>query len=116
MPWQVLEHPEFARERRALEADVQDKLAEVIRALTIAGPRVGRPLVDSLAGSRHANMKEIRISLKGAWRFAFAFDPGRQAAVLCGGNKEGVSAARFYKTLIRIADARFDEWLEGEGD
>jgi len=56
-------------------------------------------------------MKELRLGVGGAWRFAFAFDESRQAVVLVGANKEGVSQSRFYSTLIRTADRRFDEWL-----
>ena len=44
----------------------------------------------------------------GVWRFAFAFDPKRQAIVLCGGDKSGVSEKRFYQQLTDKADARFD--------
>jgi hypothetical protein len=52
-------------------------------------------------------MKELRFRLDGLWRFAFAFDPQRQAIVLVGGNKEGARQSAFYKELIRIADERF---------
>ena len=115
MPWVVLDHPDFIPERQALDSDVIDKLAEIVLALVEAGPHLGRPHIDTLAGSRHGNMKEIRISVRGAWRFAFAFDPERQAIILCGGNKEGTAQRLFYKTLIRTADKRFDDWLEAKG-
>jgi len=59
-------------------------------------------------------MKEIRFALKGSWRFAFAFDPDRQAIILFGGNKEGINQTRFYKSLIKKADRRFDEWLQAK--
>jgi hypothetical protein len=52
-------------------------------------------------------MKELRFQAEGVWRFAFAFNPQRQAVVLAGGNKEGVNERRFYQDLIRIADERF---------
>ena len=48
----------------------------------------------------------------GVWRVAFAFDPERKAILLCAGDKSGGSEARFYKRLIRKADARFDSHLE----
>ena len=97
-----------------LDAEVSDKLDAILLALEKAGPRLGRPWVDTLKGSRHRNMKEIRLSVKGAWRFAFAFDVERRAVLLCGGNKEGGSQRKFYKGLIDTADRRFDEWLEEE--
>jgi len=74
------------------------------------GPALGRPRVDTLKGSRHANMKELRFgAADGVWRIAFAFDPKRQAILLVGGDKSGGSEKRFYRQLIKKADARFDE-------
>lgn len=71
----------------------------------------GRSVI-SLEGSKHANMKELRVKvLKVQWRFAFAFDPERKAVVLCGGAKSGVSQKLFYKRLIDLADKRYDEHL-----
>jgi hypothetical protein len=56
-------------------------------------------------------MKEIRLSAAdGEWRFAFAFDAVRRAVVLVGGDKSGISRDRFYKPLIKRADARFATW------
>lgn len=114
MAWVVLEHPEFSEERAGLSLPVQEKLAGVILALEAFGPQLGRPLVDTLSASRHRNMKEIRFSQDGVWRFAFAFDRERNAVILVGGNKEGRSQRRFYKELIALADDRMDDWLEAE--
>lgn len=114
MTWSVLEHPDFVEEREALPDEVQDKLDAVILLLEQYGPQLGRPHVDTLAGSAHANMKEIRVKGQGVWRFAFAFDTGRNAVVLVGGDKQGQNQRRFYKTLIATADQRFDDWLTVE--
>ena len=58
-------------------------------------------------------MKEIRFrAANGAWRVAFAFDPKRQAVVLCAGDKAGVAQQRFYRMLITKADQRFETWLK----
>lgn len=76
------------------------------------GPQLGRPHVDTLKGSRHANMKELRLSAgDGEWRVAFAFDPVRRAVLLVAGEKSGGSQRRFYRTLIRKADERFDRHI-----
>jgi hypothetical protein len=57
-------------------------------------------------------MKEMRCNAAdGVWRIAFAFDPDRQAILLVGGDKSGVSEKRFYKQLIARADERFDRHL-----
>ena len=114
MTWTVLEHPAFADEREALPAAVSDKLDAMILLLEQFGPDLGRPAVDRLNASAYANMKELRFKLEGAWRFAFAFDPERNAVVLVGGNKEGKNQKRFYKQLITTADDRFDDWLEAD--
>ncbi len=50
-----------------------------------------------------------RIIADGVWRVAFAFDPRRYAILLVAGDKSGGSESRFYKQLIKTADARFDE-------
>ena len=76
------------------------------------GPQLGRPRVDTLNGSRHANMKELRFSTAdGEWRVAFAFDPRRKAILPVAGDKSGGSENRFYRELIRKADERFDAHL-----
>ncbi|NBO82987.1 MAG: addiction module toxin RelE [Betaproteobacteria bacterium] len=75
-------------------------------------PNLGRPAADTLKGSRHANMKELRFDWNGeVWRVAFAFDPKRQAILLAGGDKGGADQRRFYKRLIAIADDRYDKYL-----
>ena len=65
------------------------------------GPQLGRPYADTLDGSRHANMKELRFTADdGVWRVAYAFDPDREAILLIAGGKSGKSTTRFYKRLI----------------
>ena len=74
------------------------------------GPQLGRPTVDTLKGSTHTNMKELRFdAADGVWRVAFAFDPERHAILLVAGDKSGVGQSKFYKTLIKKADKRFSE-------
>ena len=105
-------HDEFVAEYHALPSAVQDELLAHIAVLEVFGPQLGRPRVDTLNGSRHKNMKELRFdAADGVWRFAFAFDGRRIAIVLCGGDKSGGSERRFYKQLIDKADDRFDAHL-----
>ena len=112
MTWSVLLHPAFETEFQALATGVQDKLSEVIVALTQRGPHLGRPAVDTLEGSKHSNMKEIRLKAdKQVWRFAFAFDPSVKPSSWSEGQKQGVSQTKFYKKLIATADSRFDDLL-----
>lgn len=112
MRWEVAFADEFAPEFDALAGEVQDEILASARLLQQFGPSLGRPRVDTLNGSRHANMKELRFSAAGgAWRVAFAFDPQRHAILLIAGDKSGGSQARFYRELIRKADGRFDAHL-----
>ena len=112
MSWAVEFHDEFVPEFRRLDRQVQDETYAVARMLEQFGPQLGRPRVDTLNGSRHANMKELRFSAAGGeWRLAFAFDPERRAILLVAGDKSGGSARRFYRALIARADARFDQHL-----
>ena len=112
MVWTVLFHEAFYREFGDLCADVQDELLAHARLLAEFGPSLGRPTVDTLKGSSHSNMKELRFSWNGqVWRVAFAFDPLRQAILLAGGDKGGANQSRFYRRLIRLADDRYDDHL-----
>jgi len=82
------------------------------RLLQQFGPQLGRPRADTLSGSRHANMKELRFeAADGVWTVAFAFDPNRKAILLVCGDKSGGSEKRFYRQLIEKADARFSAHL-----
>lgn len=115
MAWSVEFHPRFAQEVAELSDVVREALLEMALLLADAGPQLRRPHCDTLSGSRHANMKELRFNAAdGAWRVAFAFDPARQAILLTAGDKSGVSQARFYKQLLARADDRFDEHLAAQ--
>lgn len=110
--WVVVFHEEFDFEFQKLDEDLQDELLAHAKLLQQFGPQLGRPRVDTLKGSRHSNMKELRFDWKGeVWRVAFAFDPKRQAILLAGGDKGGADQKRFYKRLVATADSRFDGYL-----
>ena len=112
--WTIELHIAVRAEIAVLPTPVRKALGTALLAVEIDGPNLGRPTVDTLKGSRHANMKELRFDEDdGVWRFAFAFDPARRAVVLVGGDKQGENQRRFYRWLIETADARFDAHLEG---
>ena len=92
---------------------VQVEVLASVRVLEQVGPFLGRPLVDTLNGSKHANMKELRVKVdEQVIRIAFAFDPDQMALLLTAGAKQGKNEKRFYTTLIRKADALFDAHLK----
>jgi hypothetical protein len=110
--WEVEFHSDFSPEFDALPEEVQDEVLAQSVLLEQFGPQLGRPRVDTLKGSRHANMKELRFEAdNGVWRVAFAFDPKRRAILLVAGDKSGVGERRFYRNLIAKADERFDGHL-----
>ena len=112
MGWIVEIGDEFDPEFDLLPEEVSTEILALSRLLQEFGPQLGRPRVDTLKGSRHANMKELRFSAaNGEWRVAFAFDPKRKAVLLVAGAKSGGSEKRFYRQLIRKADDRLDAHL-----
>lgn len=116
MAWTVEFDDDFRTEFAAFDTETKIELRALVKVLQQLGPSYGRPRVDTLKGSRHANMKELRFdAVGGVWRVAFAFDPERKAILLVAGDKSGVSEKRFYRTLINIADARFSAHLERLG-
>ena len=109
MEWVVEIGDEFEPEFYELDEAVRTEILAHARLLQQFGPQLGRPRVDTLNGSRHANMKELRFdAADGVWRVAFAFDPKRKAILLVAGDKSGVSEKKFYRALIVKADDRFD--------
>ena len=92
--------------------DLRDAIRKTVDLLRVRGPTLGRPHADTLNGSKHANMKELRVDEGGqVIRIAFAFDPTRQAVLLVAGAKQGVKEKRFYAQLVRRADALYDAHL-----
>ena len=76
------------------------------------GPALQRPHANTLKGSKHANMKELRFDAAGGvWRIAYAFDPKRRAILLVAGDKSGQSEPRFYRRLNDKADRRLNAHL-----
>jgi hypothetical protein len=88
--------------------DGYDSIMARIELLEEHGPGLGRPVVDTIRGSRHPNMKELRA---GSMRTLFAFDPLRQAIVLVGGDKPN-DWTGWYERNIPLADDMLDAHLD----
>jgi hypothetical protein len=91
-----------------LPVETQRSIVARVDVLAEEGPGLGRPLVDTVKGSKHPNMKELRVP--GAVRILFAFDNERNAVLLVGGSKRGQWQA-WYRKAIKEADRLFDEHL-----
>jgi hypothetical protein len=108
--WEVEVTDQFLAWLDGLDTDRADAVIEAIDALEVGGPGLGRPFVDTVKGSRHSNMKELRP--RGSHlRVLFALDPRRHAIVLLGGDKRGRWQA-WYREAIPAADALYDEHLD----
>ena len=108
--WEVEYTDEFLEWWVSLDEDEQDSVTSSIGLLEKRGPALDRPHADTLKGSRHANMKELRTQHQGRpLRTFYAFDPRRMAILLIGGDKTG--DRRFYQRMIPLADRIFDKFL-----
>ena len=109
--WNVLQTTSFELWFSELDDDAKEDIYAATLVLAEIGPRLGRPRADSVYGSKHSNMKELRVQSKGRpIRILFAFDPKRDAILLCGGDK--TADKRFYEVMIKNADQLFDHHLE----
>ena len=108
--WSVEFHPACEAWADTLGQPDAEALLAAIRVLQEIGPRLGRPLVDTIKGRRHANLKELRPGSTGRTeiRVLFAFDRERKAILLVGGDKSE-SWTAWYEVNIPIADDRLDE-------
>ncbi len=97
----------------SLDQGSKAQVAAAIHVLTQRGPSLGRPLVDTVRGSKYNNMKELRPGSTGRseLRILFAFDYERQAIMLVAGDKSR-SWNRWYRKSIREAERLLDEHLE----
>jgi hypothetical protein len=109
--WDVEYTDEFGDWWDTLSEDEQESLAVSVELLRQLGPGLPRPHADTLKGSKHPNMKELRTQHKGRpMRTMFAFDPRRCAILLIGGDKTGDN--RFYDKMIPLADSLYDQHLK----
>lgn len=112
MAWSVGLHDDFQAEFDKLPDIVQDELLARMALLKEYGPTLGRPHADTLQGSKHANLKELRFKVAGGvWRITYAVDPDRCVVLLAAGDKSGVTQRLFYRRLIARSDRRFSAHL-----
>jgi hypothetical protein len=115
MTWEVEVSDEFLAWYRSLTQDERTSVAGTVGMLELHGPGLGRPYVDSLRGSKFANMKELRVQHRGRpYRILFAFDPRRNAYLILGGDKTGTKD--WYIDAIHRADAIYAQHLTEIGE
>jgi hypothetical protein len=92
----------------ALDPQSHARVVQAIDLLAEVGPGLGRPLVDTIAGSSIANLKKLR---PGTVRILFAFDPWRSSILLVAGDKAGQWNA-WYREAIPLAEHRYEVYLK----
>lgn len=111
--WDVEYTDQFEQWWDGLSIDEQAAIDVAVEVLQEKGPGLGRPLVDTVKGSRHSNMKEL-LPRGGFIRVLFAFDPRRTAILLIGGDRSG-HWKEWYEVVIPVADQLFDDHLTEVG-
>ena len=110
MNWNVEYTNEFGEWWSGLAESEQEDVAAVGESLLEHGPGLPFPYSSAVVGSRHGQMRELRVQSRGRpMRVFYAFDPRRVAILLIGGDKTGDT--RFYRRYVPLADKLYDEHL-----
>jgi hypothetical protein len=101
----------WLHELRRTDRDTLLSIAAAIDVLEAGGPSLGRPLVDTIRGSKLANLKELRPGSSGSSevRILFIFDPDRAAVLLVGGDKSS-DWEGWYDGAIPEAEQRYEDY------
>ncbi|MFI7007375.1 type II toxin-antitoxin system RelE/ParE family toxin [Streptomyces sp. NPDC050145] len=115
MPWEVIVLEPALSWLHGLRKEERATLVLISAAITALqreGPGLGRPLVDTVRGSRLTHLKELRPGSAGSSevRMLFAFDPVCRAVFLVGGDKSG-NWHNWYDTHIPIAEQVYEAHL-----
>jgi hypothetical protein len=98
---------------QATDTKTADLVDDAIYALSRSGLTLGRPLVDTITGSKIRNLKELRPGSGGTSeiRILFVFDPWRSAILLVAGDKAG-KWNRWYAEAIPRAEQLYEIYLK----
>ncbi|CAI8842722.1 Addiction module toxin RelE [Pseudomonas sp. IT-P171] len=111
MGWEVEYTDEFEGWWDRLNEAEQDSVQATVMLLGDEGPHLGFPYTSDIKGSRHGNLRELRVQHAGRpYRVLYAFDPRRCAILLIGGDKTGHD--RWYLKHVPLAERLYDEHLE----
>jgi hypothetical protein len=102
--------PEVTKWLTTLAPEALSRVAAGMDRVQRIGSTLGRPEVDRIKGSRHHNMKELRL---GTLRVLFIFD-SRDPLMLIGGDKAG-AWNDWYRRNVPKADRLCDEHRRDNG-
>lgn len=106
--WEVYVVDEVLDWLDRLDEPTHTRVVQAIDALAEGGPGLGRPLVDTITGSKISNLKELR---PGTVRILFVFDPWRSSILLAAGDKAG-RWKDWYRQAIPLAEQRYEVYLK----
>ncbi|TQI99709.1 type II toxin-antitoxin system RelE/ParE family toxin [Kribbella jejuensis] len=106
--WDVYIVNEVREWIEGLDDGTYRRIVQAIDALAAEGPGLGRPLVDTITGSRLPNLKELR---PGTVRILFVFDPWRSSILLVAGDKAG-RWKTWYDEAIPLAEHRYEIYVK----
>jgi hypothetical protein len=116
MAWEVETTEEYDTWFLGQTENGQESIRMKVELLIEYGPYLSRPHADTLKGSRLNNLKELRAQTENhVFRIAFLFDEKRKAVLLIGGDKKSKNEKRFYRSLIKQAEAIYRQYLDDEG-
>ena len=111
MGWDIEYTDEFADWWDGLGEKEQVSVSASVDLLGFLGPGLGYPHSSDIKGSRHGNLRELRIQHTGRpYRVLYAFDPRRCALLLVGGDKTGNN--RWYEKHVPLAERLYDVHLD----
>ena len=111
MGWDIEYTDQFGGWWEGLDAKEQSSVSASVDLLGLFGPGLRFPHSSGIKGSRHGNLRELRIQHAGRpYRVLYAFDPRRCALLLIGGDKTGQD--RWYDEHVPLAESLYDEHLE----
>lgn len=111
--WDIYQTDEVAAwiaELRRSDPHAAAHVESAVDVLSERGPTLGRPLVDTLTGSKLANLKELR-PRQTMIRILFVFDPWRSAILLVGGDKTG-QWNTWYQNAIPRAETLYEIYVK----
>ncbi|TLF82728.1 type II toxin-antitoxin system RelE/ParE family toxin [Nocardia cyriacigeorgica] len=106
--WEIYVVDEVREWIDGLEPGAHARVVQALDALAQGGPGLGRPLVDTIAGSALKNLKELR---PGTTRILFAFDPWRSSILLVAGDKRD-RWSEWYEESIPLAERRYADYVK----
>ena len=113
MVWSIEMDEEVQTWLDSLDVATYKAVMAAVVVLSREGPSLGRPLVDTITGSRVPNLKELRPPAPGrqTLRLLFVFDPARAAFFLVAGDKS-TDWGKWYRRNIPVAERRYEKHLQ----